>query len=416
MNRKCVIIGGGIVGLCTAYYLIKEGHEVIVVDKGTDAEGASYVNAGYITPSHVIPLSSPGIITKGLKWMFNSRSPFYVKPRLESNFLSWSWAFKKSATEAKVKKAIPVIKEINFLSRDLYESMRAGGDFDFNYHRNGIFMCYKTEEAEKHETYAADLAIKEGMDVRHCTLEEMKKMQPGVDYNLKGSFFYDCDGHMTPDDFMQQITTYLEKSGVTILRGKEVVDFNQSGNKVTKVELLGEVIDCDEVVICSGVWTSGLVNKLGSKMLMEAGKGYSFNTYTSTNMTIPCILVDSKCAVTPMNGFTRFAGTMELSGINKIIRKERVDAIADAANSYFNHLKITEEEKSKARSGLRPCTPDGLPYIGRLGNWKNVTVAAGHAMMGWSLAPATGKFVSEIISEQPLSMDISPFSPERRFV
>ena len=416
MNKKCVVIGSGIIGLHIAYFLLQDGNDVTIIDKAIEGEGASYVNAGYITPSHIIPLSSPGIITKGLKWMFNSRSPFYVKPRLDKDFLQWSWAFKKSATNEKVKKAIPVIKDINFLSRELYEEMHSKKEFEFNYDRNGIFMCYKSAAAEKHEADAAELASREGMDVKHCTVDEMREMQPGVDFNLKGSFFYECDGHMTPDDFMSQFSTYLKSAGVDFRAGNEVIDFEVKSKTVTKVVCKDISIAADEVIVCAGVWTPHLLKKLGINMLMQAGKGYSINTYSPTNLTIPCILVDSKCAVTPMNGYTRFAGTMELSGINKIIRRERVEAIAEAANSYFNNLNITEEEKAKARSGLRPCTPDGLPYIGRPENWKNVTVAAGHAMMGWSLAPATGKLVSQIISEQPLSMDLTPFAIERRFI
>ena len=138
MAKSVIIIGGGIIGLCSAYYLQREGHKVTVVDKSDFTSGASYVNAGYITPSHIISLAAPGMINKGIKWMFNSESPFYVKPRLNYDFLKWSWAFKKSATAQKVEKAIPVIKDINLLSRELYEDLKSSGDFDFFYQHKGL--------------------------------------------------------------------------------------------------------------------------------------------------------------------------------------------------------------------------------------------------------------------------------------
>jgi len=115
--KKITIIGGGIIGICSAYYLQREGHQVTIIDASDFTSGASFVNAGFITPSHFIPLSAPGIISKGVKWMMDSSSPFYVKPRLDPDFLRWAWYFKRSANKKKVEQAIPVLKDINIMSR-----------------------------------------------------------------------------------------------------------------------------------------------------------------------------------------------------------------------------------------------------------------------------------------------------------
>lgn len=415
MQKNCIIIGGGIIGLCTAYYLSKEGHQVTVIDKNSISSGASFVNAGYITPSHIIPLSSPGIINKGLKWMLNSRSPFYVKPRLNAQFLKWAWSFKKSATPGKVKKSIPVIKDINLLSRELYEEMKKSQDFAFNYERNGLLMCYNSAKGEEDESSLAEMAEMEGLDVMHLTKQNLKEQFPDANYDVRGAWFYADDGHMTPNEFMKQMKDFLDRNNVQILTNTEVTGFKANKNQIQQILTDKGNFKADEVILAAGSWSSNLGKQLGLKLLVEAGKGYSFNVYRDLGIKIPSVLVEAKVAVTPMNGFTRFAGTMELGGINDLINPVRVEAIANAAENYFSRLKISSEEKSKVQSGLRPCSPDGVPFIGRPSKYKNLTVGTGHAMMGWSLGPATGKLISEIISARRPSLDLEPFEPDRRF-
>lgn len=415
MGKNCVIIGGGIIGLCTAYYLSKEGHKVTILDKGSGNAGASYINAGYITPSHFIPLSSPGIITKGLRWMLNSKSPFYVKPRLNKHFLDWAWSFKKSATKIKVNQSIPVLKNLNLFSRELYEDMKRSQDFAFVYERNGLLMCYKTEHGGKEEEEIAEIAVKEGMDIKHMTSEELNQQFPKANYNVKGAFYYDTDAHMTPDEFMKQLHEFLERSGVSFIKNAEVEDFEISGTRIVSVKTAEKNYKADEIILAAGSWTPIMARKLKLSIPIEAGKGYSFNVYNETGIVLPSILTEAKVAVTPMNGFTRFAGTMELGGINNTINPMRVEAIAEAAENHFNGLKISEEIKLSARSGLRPCSPDGIPYIGRSKKWDNLIIGAGHAMMGWSLGPATGKLISEVIENKKLSLNMKPFNPDRKF-
>ena len=415
MAKSVIIIGGGIIGLCSAYYLQKEGHKVTVIDKSDFTSGASYVNAGYITPSHIIPLAAPGMINKGIKWMFNTSSPFYVKPRLDIDFLKWSWAFKKSSTVTKVDKAIPVIKDINLLSRELYEDLKSSGDFDFFYQHKGLLMYYQTEKAGEEEWKVGQRAIQEGLEVENLSKEQVYKIEKNVNLNIKGAVYYHSDAHMTPNEFMPQLKAYLKKNGVSILGNEEVLDITVVDQKITGIKTTNLQIKSDEFVIATGSWSQNLAKKLGINIPIQAGKGYRVNTKSETNITIPAILIEAKVAVTPMNGFTRFAGTMEIGGINDIINPVRVNAIAKAAESYYPNLKVNEQEKEAAQCGLRPCSPDGLPYIGKSSKCKNVTFATGHAMMGWSLGPATGKLVSEIISDKKTSLDLSPFHIDRRF-
>ncbi len=415
MSKEIIIIGGGIIGLSTAYYLQKEGYKVIVIDQTNISEGASFVNAGYISPSHIIPLAAPGMITTGLKMMFNSASPFYVKPRFDSDFLKWSLAFKKSSTESKVAKAIPVIKEINLLSKELYTDIYNNDEFDFQFERKGLLMYYQTEKAGEKEMKTAKRAAEIGLETELLSLEEIKKIEPNVNLNVKGAIYYKCDAHMTPGEFMNQMTAYLKGKNVIFYTNERVVDMTVQADKVATVLTDKREISADEVVIAAGSWSPLLAKKIGITLLVQAGKGYCINVKRPTGITIPSLLMEAKVGVTPMNGFTRFAGTMELAGINHKINPVRVKAIANAAENYFNGLKIEPSEINDAACGLRPVSPDGLPYIGRVAAFSNLSIATGHAMMGWSLGPATGKLIAEILTGRKTSMDTIPFNPKRKF-
>ncbi|SNY99741.1 NAD(P)/FAD-dependent oxidoreductase [Flagellimonas pacifica] len=415
-NKNVIIVGGGIVGLSSAYYLQKEGHNVTVLDKSEMNWGASYVNAGYITPSHIIPLASPGMISKGIKYMFNPVSPFYMKPRLDLDFMKWAWYFKKSSTTAKVKLAMPLIKNINLLSRELFEDIKNSGDLgDFHLERKGLLMVYQTQKEGDHEMMVARIASDMGLEVTNLDSDGLNKVEPNVKFNALGAVHYECDGHTTPTQFMERMIDYLPKCGVKINKNEEVLDVSVNGNKITEIKTNKASYSADEVVFAAGSWTSMLSKKMNIKLPLQAGKGYRINVESPTNISMPAILMEAKMAVTPMQGYTRFAGTMEFSGINHTIRKKRVDAIAQGAERYYEGLKISEEDKSNAQCGLRPVTPDGLPYIGTSEQFENLTLATGHAMMGWSLGPATGKLVTELISDKKLSMNIDSFAPERRF-
>ncbi|MBO0321810.1 FAD-dependent oxidoreductase [Muricauda sp. CAU 1633] len=411
--KRVVIVGGGISGLCSAYYLVQEGYQVTILDKSDVSTGASFINAGYITPSHFIPLAAPGIITQGMKWMMNSSSPFYIQPRWDVDFFKWTLLFKKSAKASKVKKAIPIIKELNLKSRDLYDEMVSAVDFPFQYEKKGLLMAYRTTKSEEEELEVAEMAVKEGLDAVALSKDEVHKMQPVFSDEVIGAVHYKCDAHMTPNYFMEQMKTWLKSQGVIFEFNQAVEDFVIKDKKVTAVKTKDAVFGADEFVLASGTWTSKLAKSLNLYVPVQGGKGYSMDVSRNTGITMPAILVDAKVAVTPMEGFTRFAGTMEFSGNNSIVRKERVEALAGAVKNYYADFEINQDEKDRATSGLRPVSPDGLPYIGKTSKYDNLTIAAGHAMMGWSLGPITGKLVAESIKKTTSSVDLKPLSPER---
>ena len=413
--KKVVIIGGGIVGLCSAYYLQKEGHKVIVVDKTRMDGGASYVNAGYISPSHMIPLAAPGVMKQGIKWMCNPSSPLYIKPRMNYDFIKWAWAFNKACSKRKVEKSIPVLKDICLLGQELYEDIKSQEIFKFHMENKGLLMLCKTEDMLQKELELARIANEEGIPCKELSLDDLKKLEPNAAMDVIGATHFMDDSHSTPQEFMEGLLNHLKQSGVKILNREEVVDFNLKGSKITSIQTMKRVLKADEFVVAAGSWTAELSKRIGMKLLLEAGKGYRINSYQPLGITVPAILAEAKVAVTPMNGFTRFAGTMEIAGISDTINETRVQAIANATHQYYPEITLTPEEQLNASFGLRPLSFDGVPYIGRTKKCENVVFATGHAMLGWTLGTSTGKLVSEIISDKKSSLNLEPFSPDRTF-
>jgi len=415
MSKRVVIIGGGIIGLCSAYYLQKSGHNVTVLDKSDMNSGASYVNAGYLSPSHLIPLSAPGVVKKGLKWMFNSASPLYIKPRLDHEFIKWALAFNKSCNKKHVTRSAPIIKDICLLSQELIDDIKNSENFSFHYSKRGLFMLCQTEKALEEEFKVIKVAEDLGLKAKIVNKEFLKNIEPNVVMDIIGAAYYECDHHTTPSEFMTELKQQLVKSGAQINQNIAVTNINTSDNKVINLETNNGIVRGDEFVLAAGSWSQKIAQKIGVRLLLQAGKGYRINSTRPTGITTPAILSEAKVAITPMNGFTRFAGTMEIAGINHRINHRRVDAIANAVTKYYPNILINKDEKENAACGLRPVSPDGLPYIGRSNKCANLTFATGHAMMGWSMGPATGKLVQEIIDEQKTSMDISLFNPDRKF-
>ena len=411
--KKVIVVGGGISGLCSAYYLVKDGHKVTILDQTNMDSGTSYINAGYITPSHFVPLAAPGIITQGLKWMLNSSSPFYMKPRWDMDFFKWALLFKKSAAVSNLERALPVLKELNLKSRALYEELLASHEFDFHYERKGVLMAYCSEKSEKEEHEVAEKAIKEGLEVSILSQEDLRKVQPALSDQVRGAVHYKCDAHMTPNHFMEELKTWLQEHGVDFKLGQKVENVTIKGKQIVSLRTRDSNYEADEFVLASGSWTSKLAKTMGLKIPIQGGKGYSMDVRRPTGITLPTILVDARMAITPMDGFTRFAGTMEFSGNNETIKKERVAALANAVKAHYKDFTILPEEQDCATSGLRPVSPDGLPFIGKTAKYNNLTIASGHAMMGWSLGPITGKLVSQEVNGSRPLMDVAPLSPER---
>ena len=411
---KVIVAGGGVIGLCTAYYLNKAGHEVILIDKGDLKHGTSFGNAGYISPSHFIPLASPGIVAKGLQWMLSSSSPFYIKPRLNMDLIRWALTFWKRSGKATMERNIPHLNNILHLSRELTSSIRNELGNQFRMEEKGCFMLYKTALTEKHEIELAKEAAALNIETSVFTAKEIQEMEPEVEVNVRGGVLYPIDAHLHPGDLMQTIHDHLQQSGVKFQLETTITGFEKQGRKVTKVLTDKGDFTGDEIVLATGSWLPATSRDLGIDLLLQAGKGYSMTfDAVEKNLHYPAILVDDRVAMTPMGADLRMGGTMEISGIGSPMLMKRVQAIFKAAKNYYPNLPVTFPAQDKIWYGLRPLSPDGLPYIGRHSTHDNIVMAGGHAMLGLSLAAATGKLVEEIVGGRETSIDISAFNVER---
>jgi D-amino-acid dehydrogenase len=410
---KVTIVGGGVVGLCTAYYLRKTGYEVTVIDRNDITTGCSFGNMGYISPSHFIPIASPGIISKGLKWMMSSSSPFYIKPRLNTDLAKWGMSFYRSATKKHIEDSAPHLNNLLQLSRERMSDLKKELP-DFTMIEKGIWMLYKQEKTAEHEKHLAEQAAGYGLRAIMCTAAEVQDYEPEVELNVAGGVLYLDDCHIDTGKFMRVLFAELQKMGVKFWLNTEVNGFETRNGQVEAVLVSTGTVPCDELVIANGSWLGTLSKKLGLNMLMQPGKGYSlvYNDLEK-NLRYPSILVDDRTATTPIDRWLRIGGTMELSGHSDNILPKRVMAIYHAFKKYYPKMDIPPPDTNKAWYGYRPVSPDGMPYIGRHSKFKNLSFAGGHAMLGVSAAAGTGQLINEIIQKQAPSINISAFNPER---
>jgi len=426
---KTTIIGSGVIGLFSAYYLSKQGYEVTIIERSNGDDGCSTGNAGMIVPSHFIPLAVPGMIEKGIKWMFNSESPFYVKPRLNLDLLSWGLKFYQAANKKQVERAMPALRDISLLSKALYQDLAKTPDLDFAFEEKGLMMLCKTDDHFDEEIEVAQQANELGLKTKILSTKELHEFEPEVKPDVAGAIFYEGDAHLYPNQLVKNLKKHLENIGVKFYYNTEVTGFELEKNEIKKInirQIVGNLIqnrtanlselNTENIVIATGSWSPLLADMLNIGLPMQAGKGYSvtYEQNQGKKLNIPSILLEARVAITPMSdNLIRFGGTMEIGGLNDQINMNRVRGIIKAVPNYFPDYQIDIPQKEQIWHGLRPCSPDGLPYIGRTNKYKNLVIASGHAMMGLSLAPATGKLVQEIIDNQKNSIEIDLYKPER---
>jgi D-amino-acid dehydrogenase len=412
--KKIIIVGGGVNGLCSAYYLAKKNFEVTVIDSGDISVNCSFGNMGFLSPSHFIPLASPGVVAEGIRHMMSSTSPFYMKPRLNLSFLEWALKFYKNSSQNVVDRNAPYLSELLNLSRKLMNEIRDDIGDVFDMEEIGCMMMCHSQKAFEEEMKVAEAAKKFKLEVEVLNRKELQEREPDVELDIYGALLFKDDAHIHPGKFMVAMKNYLTKKGVNFQLNTNVTGFVKSGKTIKSVITDKGEFSGDEILLSPGSWLPQVAKMLGIRLLLEGGKGYSYTyDYVEKNIRNPAILVDGRCAITPWKHTLRIGGTMEFSGINNKVLINRMQGIYDSIRRFYPGLQIDFPPKDKIWTGLRPVSPDGLPYIGRVNQYDNLFVAGGHAMLGISEGAATGKIISELADNRRTTIDISAFNVER---
>ena len=414
-SKKIAIVGSGVAGLACAYYCLERGHEVVVLERGPQGHDCcSLGNAGFISPSHFIPLAAPGVVGKALRWLADPESPFWVRPRLDAAFLGWAFRFWRSSRPEVARRAAPLLRDLNLASRSLYQELarRTGNAFQLT--EEGLLVLFRSEKALAVEAGHAAFSRELGMPAEVRDRAGIAALEPEIHLDVVGGVLYPLDAHVTPQRFCEVLERLVRERGGAFVWASEVTGWRSTGRRVEAAVTPSGEHRADEFVVAAGAASAAVLRPLGLRLALEPGKGYS--------LTLPdpperprrsLILQEARVAITPMGSTLRVGGTMELGASRLGVNPPRIRGIVRATGCYLPALTPSCFRGIEPWSGLRPCTPDGLPYIGRSARYDNLLVATGHAMLGLSMGPVTGSLIASVVSGERPAVDLGRLRPER---
>lgn len=415
-SKSVLVCGGGVIGLCCAYYLSRAGFRVKVVERNSEgADSCVQGSAGYLSPSHVVPLSAPGMVMQGLKWMLNSRSPFYIQPRLDRDLIRWGWLFARSCTQAHTSRSAPVLRDLCLSGRQLFVELAEKTNNAFELQCEGLVNLCKTQQGLDYLANGlARLANQVGVEAQILNAKQTAALEPGTRLAIAGSVYFPIDAHLSPRKFIPAMLKLLRQMDVEFSWNTDIVGWNQTGRRITAARSTAGNLIADQYVIAGGSWSPDTLEGLDISLPMQPGKGYSLTLEQPRfHLRKSLMLTESRVAVTPMGTNLRFGGTMEISGHNKRIRAERIAQIVASARNYLPEFTDEDFQGITPWFGYRPVSPDGLPYIGRFRRHENLLTACGHAMLGLSMGPISGLLIAELLTGSRPSIDLTLLDPDR---
>jgi len=414
-DSHTVVVGAGVIGVATAYYLARRGRRVTVLDQGDVCSGCSQGNAGQITPGH-LPLTQPGTLMRNLAWVCKPTSPLFIAPRFDFELLSWLWRFQCSCNHKHLRAATEMLCRLGAASSVLFEQLAEeldlGSQSQGQYQNQGRLEICRTESSFRAVCQEAKLLEACGFVAQPLRGGEVADFEPAITSEVAGAVYFPDSGFCDPHQFVLKLAAAAEALGTKFRAHTHVKDLCIRDGRVTALLTQEDKLTADAVVLACGAWTPQLARRLGLRLPIQPGKGYHLDlTKPAKSPQIPVVLVEERVFVTPLDNVLRLAGTMELSGFNLIERPTRLDMLSRAARRYF-----TDTERAEVRSQwchLRPMTPDGLPIIGQTRCIENAWVAAGHGMLGLTQGPITGQLLADWIVDGQPQMDLSLLSPDR---
>jgi len=412
MHLDALIIGGGVIGVSAAYYLARMGADVTLIEKKAIAAGSSWGNAGLISPNHSEPIPGPGVLSQGLKWLLDVESPFYIKPRPDPDLIRWLWRFRGYCNQEALDRAIPRLRDMQRASLDLFRQIISEEGVACDFVDKGGVLAFRTDQGLEAGIAHAEHMASFGLRVQTLDADAAHDLEPALHPEVKGAIYHQEDALLTPHKFLFGLAEAARRRGVTIISPDEALAFVTSDGRIDSVRTSQGEYRPRHVVLAAGAWSSQLARQLHIAIPMQPAKGYSIAIPRPENAPERYVIFAERNAVaTPMGDELRFAGTLELSGLNADINQLRVQAILRAASEY---LRLPDSlPDGHVWQGLRPVSPDGLPYIGRSKRVRNLVVATGHAMLGLSMGPITGKLVAELIQGQSTTLPLAGFEVDR---
>jgi D-amino-acid dehydrogenase len=404
-----IVVGGGVIGASTAYYLARRGERVTLLEQNELGSGSSFGNAGQITPGH-LPLPQPGTMARNLRWLFKRTSPLYVKPRFDLELLDWLLRFTRACNPRHLRKATAVLCELGEAAEDLFDELAT--ELDFGYRKPGRLEVCRGQKSFAAVRAEAQLLSDFGFDYEILTGPDVSRFEPALTENVAGAVFFPRSGCCDPHELVVQLAKAARSCGADVREATKVVELNvRYGRAEGVVTPFGEIA-ADAVVLACGAWPPSLSRQLGVNLPVQPGKGYHLDVERPAKCpTYPVVFVEEKIFINPLPRVLRLAGTMELSGHNLNQIPDRLQMLQVGASRYLPGINGARIMSRWCH--WRPMTPDGLPVIGVTPWVQNVWIATGHGMLGLTQGPSTGKLLADWISEGRPRMDVRPLRPGR---
>ncbi len=404
-----LIVGGGVEGIATAYYLASEGTDVTVVERDRIGQACSWGNSGLIAVSQSKPLASLDALREGLRWILDPGGPVVIRPRLDARFSMWMARFVAECLRDRTGPT-RALYEFSTFSADLHRELAVHLKTDYGYREAGWLHVFKSQQALARSIKAAADLQKVG--VRSAVLDQVgvKKLEPTLSDDVIGGIYFLEDSQVQPYAFVESLALHAQQMGAHVITGTGVEAFNVSGRRVNGAITAAGEIKCKWIVIAAGAWTKAVGARLGLHLPIEPAKGYSLTFASDRRVSLPIMLAEPHVTVTSHGSSSRVTSGLELVGFNSSRSEKRFSRMLAAPREY---LVGFEAKPGTEWVGFRPQTPDDLPIIGPAPRWDNVIIASGHGTLGITLAPATGRVIADLLLGSPQQIDTSRFLPSR---
>jgi len=408
-----IIVGGGHIGIACAHYLQQDGHDVTVIDRGKIGGACSHANCGFIAPSHVLPLTTPDALRKGIRSIFQPEAAFRVKPQFRGALVRWMWEFSRRCTNRQMLEASKTLHSLLEASADEYATLLRSPELDCEWKTNGMLFVFRANKAlDKYSKTDILLTSEYGLSARLIPGDELCDLEPALLDDLAGAYLYEDDSHLRPDKLNTAWTASLKKRGVTFIENCQVDSVVTTTNGITGLRTSQGQMSADHYVFAAGAWSSSFADALGCEIPVEPGKGYSVTMTRPEAMPVhPMLMLEKHIGVTPFDEGYRIASMMEFAGFDESLPPFRIQQLRDSAKPFLR--TPTGPEVEDTWYGWRPMTWDSLPIIGRVKHLSNALLATGHNMLGLSLAPVTGKAIADLVAERPTQLPLDAVSPTR---